>query len=630
MTMKTKNPNPLTYGIEDLPVEVRTHAEAIARIFRGVDVALSASGVKGLTIHKTGPAPGWTDGEVVNLSIGHLPAMSRHLNAKALAIWLGVNYHELGHVLFTPRANSTLGLRIKAAVKAVDSSLWQTWNLAEDQRQERLLIARFAPLRAYLTTAIVELIVNRGITRAWPLLAGRVWIPGDARAMARAGWVAANDEYSAHRIATLIGEYQALADPAEEDAGKAYLILLELSTLLREAGAQQDGGCGNTEPTKGEDEPTEADTATGADDPNPGADDEGTEEGDDEATDGDDTDGEGEGDSDSDEDGEDGDGSGDGEDGDEGEGTGDGEGTEGTADVDGGTSRGNDPTTADVANALEDAVKELLKAGDVARDLADVKDAVEEAAPADLTGDQHSVIQVTPTEADLLAKRAVTKALRTIVENSMPGWNRRVDHGRLNVGRYVSQVTMDPDTLFDKFEHGAQDETKLETVIVLDTSVSMRDDERINHAARAVWAIRHAIRAIEGTATVLTFDSRMRIMARPGQNPGQTVAVPGNLGGSTLPAEALDAAYRLLSRSEAVNRLCVVVTDGQWSGGVDQVKAMRRAGVTTVVIGIGMTIPYNIEADVRATVTDASELAPIFKDVAASMMKRSVSKVQGY
>ena len=98
-----------------------------------------------------------------------------------IAVWVGAAMHELGHTLFTPRADTDLYRRLEAAAAAV-AGIMPVFNAVEDQRQERAIISRFAPMRGYLAAAAIRLILSNGEAGAsWPLIAGRTWLPVEAR-----------------------------------------------------------------------------------------------------------------------------------------------------------------------------------------------------------------------------------------------------------------------------------------------------------------------------------------------------------------------------------------------------------------------------------------------------------------
>ena len=246
----------------NLAAELRR--DALARELRIATKILNRD-VADLKIVKYGPAPAWTDFADITLNAAMLPAVE---GAEGVAVWVGAAMHELGHTLFTPRPGSALHARLTAASRA-HPGVFRTLNILEDQRQERAIISRFAPMRGYLTAAIVHLILGAegDPVTAWPLIAGRTWIAADARAAVRRSWRDAFGEASAATVARLIGEYQNLADPGERDALAAAKIVIAFDQLLADAAGEM-GGCGAPSSHAGEpiDTPeTDAPTAADAD-----------------------------------------------------------------------------------------------------------------------------------------------------------------------------------------------------------------------------------------------------------------------------------------------------------------------------------------------------------------------------
>ena len=273
---------------------------ALARELRIATKILNRD-VADLKVIRYGPAPVWTDYADITLNRGMLPPVT---GAESIAVWVGAAMHELGHTLFTPRPGSDLHTRLKSA-SAAHPGIFKTFNIAEDQRQERAIIARFAPMRGYLTAIVVTLILGEGgnPATAWPLVAGRVWIAADARAEVRNAWRAQFGEHSAARIAALIGEYQTLRDPATKDAHRAARVLVELDRELANAAGEMSG-CGAPSSHRGESiETPESDAPTAADAdadliPAEGEGEEGAEGEEDADAEGEGAEGEGEGDAD--------------------------------------------------------------------------------------------------------------------------------------------------------------------------------------------------------------------------------------------------------------------------------------------------------------------------------------------
>jgi hypothetical protein len=514
-----------------------------------------------LSIVEHGPAPAWTspDGDHVSYALDRMPLPDTKLD---IAVWLGTNAHELGHVLFSPRSGSALVRRVIAAERAYVRGIADMFNIAEDQRQERLVLARFAPWRAYLTAALGHHIVVDD-AHAWLLLAGRTWLPDAVRADARRTFADVYGEPSAARVAELIGAYQRLVDPGDTEADEAFAILEDLHGMfnamppLRSRCQPLAGGEPDTDEPGGNAPPT-------ADEAEADGDAQGAQDGDDGAEGDDGADG-AEGDA---QDGQEGDGAG--EPGDE---------------VDGGGGRGEgDQKAPSRAAQITAGAAAQLDADDVAEDIAAVLSAIDggRGAGAPEGADKRGTY-VGATDAARRLHHEVGDALLDLKDANEPGWVRRVDSGRLNVRRLANPM-VNADELFDRFEPGQLDANELEVVLLLDVSGSM--NVQLWALAEATWAIRHAVDDMEGTATVITWDDGPhRVLAAPGDRPDERMFVPG-CGGGTRPTSALTEAYRLLSGSSCRNRLMVILTDGQWHGASYQyaplVEAMNDAGVVTV------------------------------------------------
>jgi hypothetical protein len=187
----------------------------LARELRLADQILSDD-VEALEVVDSLPYPAVTsgDGRTISFSMQHMPHPD---NRKAIAVWLGTNAHELGHSLFSPRAESPLMRRIISGEKSTHAGIFQAWNILEDQRMERLVLGRFAPWRGYLTTALAKHVDVRH-QAAWLLMAGRTWLPSEARALARSMFEFTYDTQTTVEVEQLIGAYQALGDPGDDEA----------------------------------------------------------------------------------------------------------------------------------------------------------------------------------------------------------------------------------------------------------------------------------------------------------------------------------------------------------------------------------------------------------------------------
>ena len=618
----------------------RIRRDALVRDLRTATRILNPD-VTGLSLAPYGPAPAWTDGREITLNVADLPADLS--DRRAVAVWAGAAYHELGHTLLTPRPGSALLTGLAAVSDVTPGNLWAAFNVAEDQRQERLMVARFAPLRGYLLTVVADLILSPDSpcdpAFAWALLCGRLYVPADARATARAAFVAAKGDALASEVARLIGAYQRLTDPGEADSDQALALIVDLAAALAEATPDGGGGVTRCDPSRRTGRPVEAgdpgtpdasdsdEEAREASDSDEGdeGDDEGAgcatggasdDEGDEEAPGGprsDDSDSEGdegdegadgpegdadgpqgdtdsEGDSDSDSEGDSdrpGDAEGDeGDEGDEGaqvdrgdsEATGHGDGSLSDHDDQG------DDRAADLSEALSEALSEVLRAPDVTRDLNRILDAVE-AAQGTYEGLRPEVFNYgAPSTAALDLRDRLGDELSALRAESASGWERGTDSGRINVGRLFAPH-FDPLAAFDRFTPDTEAETSAEVVVLVDLSGSM--DSHMGDLSEQVWAMRHAAARAEVNLTVLGFasDPVPILLSEAGEVPGDRVPVL-RVRGTTEPAPALRRAYSILRDSDAAHKAVIILSDGDWdtSQGEGVIEALRDLGVWTAAL----------------------------------------------
>jgi hypothetical protein len=602
------------------PVE-NVRLSRLVREIRLTDQILSDD-VDTVSVDYSGPAPAWTnlDGNEITFAHRSMPAPKSKLD---VAVWLGTNAHELGHVLFSPRRDSLLMRRMMAGA-TLHTGIAKMHNIAEDQRQERLILARFSPWRGYLTAALGHhLVVDSD--HAWLLLAGRTWVPADVRAQSRARFAARRGEQAAAEVATLIGAYQRLTDPGESQADAAWQILMDLLDLFQADKPQTGTDC--TVMTDGD--PDTSDPGDGA--PTTADDADNQDDGSGEPQDG--SDGE-----------DDGDGADDGQSGSEGptdgsdgrsDPNGDGTGQSEPGDSDNPSDTGNGAGTSDsqpapidmddVRKALTDAAAATIENDrDVSDDLGSVLDTLDHGRPGEqATGADPVGRYMDTTDATRRLHREIARSLVDLKDESEPAWIRRVDSGRLSVRRLATSKA-DADTLFDRYQPGMMDATQLEIVLLLDVSSSMAGQNL--PLGQATWSIRRAVDDLEGRCTVLTFnDSRHQVVARPGQRPDGRTWVPATSGG-TDPTSALTEALKVLSGSDAKHRLMIVLTDGDWVYNGDKaIPAMNAAGIVTVCALLGLQLNderrhYCRYAERIATVAD---LARMFGKVAAAEMRRT-------
>lgn len=557
--------------------EGKMRLHRIARELRLTDQILSPD-LDTVSIVDSGEAPAWTslDGDHVTFACSHMPEPVDRLS---VAVWLGTNAHELGHVLWSPRTWSPLMQRVIGAEETIHPGVLRIHNVVEDQRQERLLIGQFAPWRAYLTAALAHHL-HTDNDGAWVLLAGRTWLPGDVRAEARRRFVIAMGEPAAAAIARIIGGYQSLDDPGEADADTAWALILELHELLGSSGlatlptrvctVMEGGAPGTTTPVH---LPADAD-ADGV--PVPDAD--GRDDGGDEDA---------------------------GDDGKSGKGAGHGEGS--------------------FKQRLAEAARDALDDDDAAADDVErVLDTLTSGRAGDGAAGEGAIGDfIAVPDAARALHREVADALLDLKDASEPGWVKRVNSGRLNTRRWATDPLADFENLFDRYEPGQLDAAELELIVLLDVSGSMSGQTM--RLAQATWAIRHAVDDLEGTCTVLTYDDGPhRVMAAPGERPDDRLFHPWANGG-TNPTSALAEAYRIIADSQARNRLVIILTDGEWNGSSRTaepiIRAINATGAVTALCELGAFAGGNDHGCGHlARIDDPADLARLFRSIAAEQI----------
>lgn len=567
----------------------------LARELRITNQILSAD-LDAVDIVDGGPAPAWTtlDGDRITFALVQMPFPADRVS---VAVWLGTNAHELGHVLFSPRRGSALMQRVIEAESIYLRGIVGLHNIVEDQRQERLLLARFAPWRAYLTAALGHHLKADHET-AWLLFAGRTWLPASVRAEAKANFTARYGAASADTVAEIVGDYQRLTDPGDTEAQEAWELLGRLHDLFGTNVPQPPHRCTPMESGEPDADPDTTNAPAAADEDEDGAE---------EAEGGEGAPGEGNGQGEAQE------GAGEAQ-----------EAAEGTEGASAGRGNRRARQAAMRSDILDAAADQLDNDEAAAVDIDNILDALRDGRAGDGADGAEPVGKSSAATAAAHAlHREIGDALLELKDANEPGWERRTDSGRLNVRRLLNPHA-EADTLFDRYAPGQMDANELELVLLLDVSGSM--DTRLPALAEATWAIRHAVDDIDGTATVITWDDGAhRVLAATGQRPDARMFTPA-AGGGTNPVNALTEAYRLIADSRCRNRLVVILTDGDWSNTTAQraeeiIAAINAAGGVTVCALLGNRAGSNTHGCRHgAHIDNPSELARLFRRVAAAQM----------
>jgi hypothetical protein len=520
------------------------------------------------------------------------------LNDPDVALQLrGVSLHEIGRILLTPRAGSNL-------VKWVRGNDYeQAFNALENQRTEVFLSAKYSNVRHWFTAAVAKYLIDNPteLGMLFPLIDGRTYLPLELRQALRKAFVLPElvtelsdiiNRYTVLNLADsaqiptamqLIKEYhnlidQAFADPAKnppygnphsgwqempnmnEDGKGSIIKSSEKSKPMNKAGQDRIIEKILKERDKEFKESDGDEEGEEYDKPEPG-DQPGDQPGDKPGDKPGDGDGDGDGDSDKPSDGD--------------------------SDKPGNQSIGGKPKPGMVNNVTNLARKHLTNIKNVLRD--DINDMVANFNGETTLSSKHQPTPVrshyerqTPVPTEVVQQvKSFVNQLELIRAEHDPGWERKVNGGKLNLYRYATGGAVDE--VFDRWDEGREDVVDIETVILLDNSGSM--NWTIESAHDSMWAIKRAMDKIGASTTVLTFADDARMLYSADQKAKVTKTFVGTAGG-TSPKQALDYAKYIFANSERAIKILIVITDGVWYNAKEQdqiIHRLRKAGVITAL-----------------------------------------------
>lgn len=580
-------------------------------------------------------APAWTDGASIWLTT---QALMDALTPEGMVAAKGLLWHELSHIRFSPTFNSTPYTDVKRTIEASYgpnsahgrlNTVHLALNILEDHRIERMFTGLFPVAAKYFEATVLRFIIDehkRGngslseSVSAFILTCERLYLPRKLRksafdtalsAATAAGFPSLHAETVLKQMHRLIAEYAVMVFPKDGPRGAA--IAIELDELLsdlqvrrpniqhtdRDTSSRTTGdqrAAQEAAAEAAEEEGKQAEEESSA--PQPGGessdDTEDSTEGEPtEAGEGDSTEGgehiEGHSGSETLED-------------DDEPGEASSESTASDAEVQDAstTEPGDRPGSgigagtgemgeASLLDEIEEALREAIQEvyDDAVETVADVKATLESwrhngpdltETIGEFVGRESAVV---PVETVQLARR-IEGDIDRIRAESGAGWNRHVDHGRLSVPRaMVMHRTLDTD-VFDSYEDKFGDQVDCEFVLLADVSGSM--NSKLRELNEAIWIMKTAAQNTDTPLTAICFGHEYVVAynAQDRAHP-QRRAHQRDLGG-TYPAPAIEHARKVLSRSQARNRIFMLMTDGEiWDNDATraEIESLRAIGVFT-------------------------------------------------
>jgi len=462
----------------------------------------------------------------------------------------GVNYHELGHILFSPRIGSNLG------IYARDHKLFRALAILEEARTEQLLITRYPAVRKYLEASLYTYILA-GKPSEWGgkfhLITGRTYLPIELR---QAIAEKAVDQYGldiVQEVHSIIHAYRSLVFTRDFDTAKALAHRLAKIVGLDEEQPPQGGitgiggECGL--PTKGRPAGTKEQEQLQKDSPKSPT---------------------------------------------ERLGKGDSQESAPTTNnpapsnqTAGESDREQDSEDTKLAGTLNKRMEQIKNDSSVKREIRDTRNAIIDSDVARSEIGKSRFHELTPSDTAISTAKRFGAELERLVRNNDPAWVSRVRSGRLNISR-----TMNPDVnaiaeAFDQWDIG-NEATDIEAVILTDNSGSMGG--LMHSVCENTWIIKRGIESINGSVTVYNFDSDSELLYEAGDRAKAREMRFVESGGNTNPIRGIIEADRVLSASKKSIKILFIVTDGEWEKEAqcdDLIKRMGEKGVITSVVFLG-------------------------------------------
>jgi len=586
----------------------------------------------------------------------------------------GLNFHEISHCLWTPRAGTKF---IKDIHKMnddrqkylYDNSLprsgvnwhYKCFNILEDQRIESLFVATYPASAPYLRKTVTKfLLEDAGTNQAvWVLLYGRRYLSPAIRKTAVALFKSIVTKDGSHptdaqisSLSGLIDAYRALILTRKEDQAQALIIISDFTTLFLAIVEDANGGtapAGNgsgsgampsDEEVQHGQPSTTAETKKAqekreAQDADADADDDGDD------SDGDSDEGSEDGSEDSDEDSDD---SGDsnGSDSDDSDDSDDEEDSEESEDNGSGNLGASDKESSE-RKSLTDEIKKACDRSDdidsknLEKEMVKVIKQVRTSAQKetykrffDEVVNTHS--QAPATAEDRILSNTISSALAKFKADKDSQWDSEENIGKLNVMDKISARGLHTN-FFDQWVDEGDERPDAEVVILLDKSGSMNNrstdfnqfnadflaekanppaggckvtkydfkynsgDTTIRQASVAMWAIKVACQKHDIPCTVIGFSDTPHAIYVANKKVSTGTIPLHNGDNGTYPLSALLIAADVLKKSDAKYKLCVTITDGEFSGDVlgatDAVKDMNDRGYFTLLIGLSNGVVYD-------------------------------------
>lgn len=552
-----------------LPVQHHQHSDALIKErtlrilgghFEQINNILTGGRSTFITVEQVGPAPGWSIGRKIYLNCAMCPPMQ---NMADYVVVTGVNYHELSHTWWTPSLKhiEQNGPVDMARDLRTDPHYQMVFNILEDQRIERLMVAKYGEMKNYLTAVFLQYCLNtqEQIDTAYLLTHGRRYLDRRLRRTLAKAFKCKNRRAVLLEGCRIIDEYRRLNMARSSHLIKGDDLIREFIAVLKRGGIIDDL----------QRQPSKCDAASGLvqerQKQTAGVPQRETMS----ATDTDKLD-----DKAAESEGED-------------------------KEAQNVPTQGAQLKPGELDGAVNNSQQNAMSSDDVQTQTRHLQDLVRDRMPttSDVGTWHASFWQKRDVDPEWLSLgRAITTALQTAEMDVDPGWHPDADHGRVNVQRAMLADPTDRG-LYNEWKEGGPEGLDLEIFFLADTSFSM--NRHIKNLTKAIWVMKFGADGANVRMTAYTYSDDIRRVYGPEDFADTKHWLKLDPQVDTIPYGGLVDAHTALTGSKRKIKFFIVMTDGSWTGGAGArryegyfgndgiIKDMNDKGIHTALIYLG-------------------------------------------
>ena len=516
-------------------VERQNELDSIASVYQTADKIITGEDISvSLTTDTEMKTTAMNNGK----DIIYNASLIEDLDSETITSLHGTNYHEVAHILFSPRAGSTLGQFAK------EQKVIRSFNMLEEARIENLMIAKYPSTRLFLETAITSYLLKDDPSEwgeAFPILTGRKYVDVDIRQAVADKFINKYGVDVAQRVQDIVHAYSSLVFPTDFTKAKDLLTMFadivgrdteQTDMKSGEHGERMVGAKGR--PASAKEQARLQKRAEQSQEPTELLQ--------------------------------------------KGQGVG-GNSTEENTDT-------KQYTQDDerIAKKLTERMNEIKNDSAVKREVSETRKAISGNEDIKSIIKKAELLEMTPSQVAVSYARRFGTELERLVRNNDPMWDSRTPSGKLNISR-----TMNPDVnsigeMFDQWNIG-NDNSDIEAVMLLDNSGSMGG--YMTEVCQNAWIIKRGVETIEGSVSVFAFDHESKKIYDKTER-----ALPSkfryiNSRGNTAPFRTLIEAERILTASDKSIKILFMLTDGDWSDNEEcdkVIKRLNQLGVLTCLV----------------------------------------------